>query len=367
MSSGAGNSKIRQIPDADDGIYTIEKIIKHKNDKKKGRMFFIKWQGWEPKWNTWEPEANILDKDLVAKYLDTIKTPAKKGAKRSGDSSVNSAAASPPPPQRPRRDSEPSSNNIDSRDKSASPEVDKNLFGSTTTRPAETEGHFDKGDEDKDKVDQQKPEQPSQSPPKPQPPPQQQQQSQQPKPALPNLATGYMGLQAEDESSPEPESEEPQLPIPTEQQEPPKQQPQHHKKEEDTKEETEGNGPFELFGHFANNGESGEFKITKQEHPNCAIKIQVNNQPIVTLPGEEDPNSNLVSVPLNEGTPLIEPTQTIVSSETAFVQDPSGSSTFQSQTTTWTESSSNGNYQYNTEYQVTQVVSDNIPVKFLEM
>uniref|UniRef100_A0A914P6V0 Uncharacterized protein n=1 Tax=Panagrolaimus davidi TaxID=227884 RepID=A0A914P6V0_9BILA len=126
-----------------------------------------------------------------------------------------------------------------------------------------------------------------------------------------------MGLQAEDESSPEPESEEPQLPIPTEQQEPP-QQPQHHKEEEVAKEETED--------------ERGEFKITKQEHPNCAIKIQVNNQPIVTLPGEEDPNSNLVSVPLNEATPLIEPTQTIVSSETAFVQDPSGASTFESQT-----------------------------------
>uniref|UniRef100_A0AC34GP69 Chromo domain-containing protein n=1 Tax=Panagrolaimus sp. ES5 TaxID=591445 RepID=A0AC34GP69_9BILA len=307
MSGAAGNSKAREVP-ADDGIYTIEKIIKHRNDKKKGRMFFIKWQGWAPSHNTWEPEANILDKDLVTKYLETVKSPrSKKGAKRSGESSANSTATSPPPAQRPRRDSEPSSNNIDSRDNSASPELDRNSFG--PTRPAETEGHFDKGDEDKDKV-----EQPT--------PPKQQQQQQQPKPALPTLTdTSYMGLQQEDVSSPEPEPEEPPQPIPTEPEE---------QKQEESKKETEGNGPFELFGYFPN-GESGSFKITKQEHPNCAIKIQVNNQPIVTLPGEDDPNSNLVSVPLSEATPLIEPTQTVVSTESEFVQGP-GASTFESQT-----------------------------------
>ena len=63
------------------------------------------------------------------------------------------------------------------------------------------------------------------------------------------------------------------------------------------------------------------------------IKIQVNNQPIVTLPGDNDPTSNLVSVPMNEAAPLIEPTQTIVSTESVVVQDPAGGApTFESQT-----------------------------------
>jgi hypothetical protein len=124
---------------------------------------------------------------------------------------------------------------------------------------------------------------------------------------------------------------------------------------------------FKLANLGEAQNETDEFKITKQEHPDCAIKIQVNTQPIVTLPGEDDPNSNLVSsVPMGgEAAPLLGAPQTHVQTEHTIAQ--SGGTTVESYTATWQEPSSNATYQYNTEYQVTQVVSDNIPVNFLEM
>lgn len=162
MPGGARNRKSATAvapaadPPVDDGIYTIEKIIKHKNDKvnlnfsylknisflqKKGRLFFIKWQGWTASHNTWEPEDNILDKGLLEKYLAENATPAtKKRGKRSAESSVASEDASSAP-QRPRLDSDVISNDEPSYGTTPSPEINE-LF--------QTEGHFDRADEDKE-------------------------------------------------------------------------------------------------------------------------------------------------------------------------------------------------------------------------
>ena len=47
--------------------YEVEKLLDVKEDKKKGKVFLVKWKGYSAEENTWEPVANIVDtcKDMM--------------------------------------------------------------------------------------------------------------------------------------------------------------------------------------------------------------------------------------------------------------------------------------------------------------
>ena len=63
-------SKSGRIIDADDNIYAVKKIHKHRGDVG-AYEYLIEWKGYKEK--TWEPETNILDDLVVKKYWKSIK------------------------------------------------------------------------------------------------------------------------------------------------------------------------------------------------------------------------------------------------------------------------------------------------------
>ena len=54
----------------DDNIYIVRKIVKHRGEPG-SYEYLVDWKGYSEQ--TWEPEANILDRDVVKSYWESIK------------------------------------------------------------------------------------------------------------------------------------------------------------------------------------------------------------------------------------------------------------------------------------------------------
>merc|ERR1712003_369856 len=52
--------------------YEVEEVVNHR-DTAKGRMYEVKWKGWDSSTNTWEPMKHLVDcKHLVTRYENKI-------------------------------------------------------------------------------------------------------------------------------------------------------------------------------------------------------------------------------------------------------------------------------------------------------
>jgi len=252
----------------DGDIFQIEKILKHRVDKKRGKLYYIKWQGWNSNHNTWEPEENILDKDLLEAYNNgkmTARTPAKRTPVATQRRASGSRA------KRAKYDSDQDSSAANNSVVSAS--------------PIQSEGYLDVEDPDKE------PEEPVEQP-------KAKSKSKSPVPEVPEAQPEPESIAEE----PEPKKEEVVEEVVEPTTEAPSEEPVEEEKvvekkveeekveeKEEKKEEAES---IEFFAYPSNGGgeESNEFHVTEQNDPQCEVKIQVASQPTVTLQTEETVN-----------------------------------------------------------------------------
>ncbi|KAE9554474.1 hypothetical protein FO519_002285 [Halicephalobus sp. NKZ332] len=250
-------------------IFQIEKILKHRVDKKRGKLYYIKWQGWNSNHNTWEPEENILDKDLLEAYNNakTTRTPTKR------TSTPNQRRPSSTRAKRVKYDSDQDSSVANNSAISAS--------------PIQSEGHFDVEDADKEPEDHVEPKAKSKSP----------------VPEVPEVQPETKSAAEEPEAKKEEEKvveqavKTPEEPVSEEKAEEKKVEEEkvEEKVEEKEKEEEKKDdaGPLELFGYPTNGGgDSVEYNVTDQNDSQCEVKIQIASQPSVTLQTEEASNDH---------------------------------------------------------------------------
>ena len=50
-------------------IYTVEKVVNDRVDKKGNRQFLVKWLNYSDKYQSWEPEENIFDRSVITEYF----------------------------------------------------------------------------------------------------------------------------------------------------------------------------------------------------------------------------------------------------------------------------------------------------------
>jgi len=61
--------------------YVVEKILKHRVNKKGKKEYYLKWKGFTEAYNTWEPAENLNCEDLVEKYEASKKDKKTKSVK----------------------------------------------------------------------------------------------------------------------------------------------------------------------------------------------------------------------------------------------------------------------------------------------
>src|SRR5262249_11356356 len=71
---GAAPTKIEE-PETEDRSYEVNRIVDHK-DNRRGRQYFVHWEGYPSSEDSWEPEHNLRDApEAVKEYLDRPSTP----------------------------------------------------------------------------------------------------------------------------------------------------------------------------------------------------------------------------------------------------------------------------------------------------
>jgi len=91
---GKGKKKVEE--EEEEETYSVEKLVDFKEDKKKGKLFLVKWKGYSASENTWEPAENLVDE--CQDMMDELE---EKKAKAAGKGKAAEEPKKAPPKKKP--------------------------------------------------------------------------------------------------------------------------------------------------------------------------------------------------------------------------------------------------------------------------